>query len=1045
MALFQNTVVAKYLKSLDPAFINQKYQQFRAYFGNYTIQENIRNSKEEQYQEGFLRELFVNLLGYTLNPEPGFNLTTEYKNVKDNRKADGAIIINENVTAVIELKSTAVTDLAKIEEQAFSYKNNQPGCRYVITSNFEKLRFYIDNTIDFLEFGLFSLTKSEFELLYLCLSHTSVAAGIPKKIKDESLSREEVVTKSLYQDYSKFKQELHSNLVSLNKQYDPLTLFKKSQKLIDRFLFLFFAEDRQLLPPNSVRLILSDWRDLQERDVEIPLYDRFKKYFEYLNTGYKGKRYDVFAYNGGLFKPDEVLDQVTINDHLLLKHAGKLSEYDFASEVDVNILGHIFENSLNELDEINARLSGAETDKTKSRRKKDGVFYTPKFITRYMVDNTLGILCKNQKENLQLQEQDYTISQKNSLKARQQLLEKLNQYRQWLLQLSICDPACGSGAFLNQALDFLIAEHRFVDELQAKLLGEPMIFSEIEKSILENNLFGVDLNDESVEIAKLALWLRTAQPNRKLSDLNNNIRCGNSLIHDPALAGDKAFDWQQAFPQVFEKGGFDVIIGNPPYVQLQTMGEMSDTLSLCGYQTFHKAADLYCLFAERGYNLLKPGGIQSFIMPNKWMLVAYGKPLRKFLSNTGMMQVLNFGDIQFFEEATTYVCIFVTRRGSPNNKVKVLSLNQKSYSGDFFTETRNNAYEQPASIFTEDEWIIQPIADAKKLEFMKHSGQELCTLPVKINYGIKTGYNEAFYIDSATRARLLAEDPRSAELIRPMVRGRDILPYGISDSLFLLNVHNGIKDIIPSMPPVNIHHFPAIKAHLDLHLPMLEKRGDRGITPYNLRNCAYLAEFDKPKIIYPNMTSVFPFMYDESGLLCNDKSFILTANDESISLLYLVALLNSSSAKLWIWYNCPELQGGTREIRKVYFEHFPVPVATAAQQQELAELAKLRIDYSKRLQQQTGKFTRNLQREFNIDKPSNRLQSWHELSYKEFVKELEKNKIKLSLPQKAAWEEYFTHEAQQTQTLQYQIAATDQQINQVVETLYGINNAKPEA
>ena len=331
-----------------------------------------------------------------------------------------------------------------------------------------------------------------------------------------------------------------------------------------------------------------------------------------------------------------------------------------------------------------------------------------------------------------------------------------------------------------------------------------------------------------------------------------------------------------------------------------------------------------------------------------------------------------------------------------------------------------------------------------KLEKMKENAVPLKSLPVSIYRGVLTGYNEAFYIDSATRARLLAEDPRSAELIRPMVRGRDIVPYGISDSLFLLNVHNGIKDIIPSMPPVNIHHFPAIKAHLDLHLPMLEKRGDRGITPYNLRNCAYLAEFDKPKIIYPNMTSVFPFMYDESGLLCNDKSFILTANDESISLLYLVALLNSSSAKLWIWYNCPELQGGTREIRKVYFEHFPVPVATAAQQQELAELAKLRIDYSKRLQQQTGKFTRNLQREFNIDKPSNRLQNWHELSYKEFVKELEKNKIKLSLPQKAAWEEYFTNEAQQTQTLQHQIAATDQQINQAVEVLYGLSNTKPE-
>jgi hypothetical protein len=259
------------------------------------------------------------------------------------------------VKAVIELKGTNTTDLSKIEAQAFGYKNNQHDCVYVITSNFEKLRFYIDNAIEHIEFNLFNLTKADFEILYLCLSFESIEKGIPKKVKDESLSQEDTITKKLYQDYSLFKRELHQNLVSLNPQYDSLTLFKKSQKLFDRFLFLFFAEDRQLLPPNSVRLILNDWRDLQERDVEIPLYDRFKKYFEYLNTGYKGKRYDVFAYNGGLFKPDDVLDTILNRRRIVVPPHLKLSEYDFASEVDVNILGHIFENSLNELDEIRVR------------------------------------------------------------------------------------------------------------------------------------------------------------------------------------------------------------------------------------------------------------------------------------------------------------------------------------------------------------------------------------------------------------------------------------------------------------------------------------------------------------------------------------------------------------------------------------------------------------------------------------------------------------------------------------------------------------------
>ena len=156
---------------------------------------------------------------------------------------------------------------------------------------------------------MFQLTEQDFKLLYLCLGYDNLSQDIPKKIKEESISQEDVITKKLYKDYSVFKREIFQNLTRLNPEQDAILLFKKSQRLLDRFLFLFFAEDRHLLPPNSVRLILSDWKDLQERDVDIPLYNRFKKYFEYLNTGYKGKRYDVFPYNGGLFKPDAILDR----------------------------------------------------------------------------------------------------------------------------------------------------------------------------------------------------------------------------------------------------------------------------------------------------------------------------------------------------------------------------------------------------------------------------------------------------------------------------------------------------------------------------------------------------------------------------------------------------------------------------------------------------------------------------------------------------------------------------------------------------------------
>ena len=1036
MALFQNSVINKYLQNLDRQTINAAYARFDKFFHNPVRQENIRNSKEEQYQGEFLIDLFVNILGYTKNPTPAYNLTTEYKNVKDSKKADGAIIINDVVKAVIELKGTDTTDLNKIENQAFGYKNNQPDCAYVIISNFEKLRFYIDNAIEHIEFNLFTLTEAEFEQLYLCLAYDNLKQDIPKRIKDESLSQEGAITKKLYNDYSLFKRELHQNLVALNPDHDPLELFKKSQKLLDRFLFLFFAEDRLLLPPNSVRLVLDDWRDLQDRDVDVPLYERFKKYFEYLNTGYKGKRYDVFAYNGGLFKPDEILDAVKIDSELLFRHTFKLAEYDFASEVDVNILGHIFENSLNELDEIKAQLAGQAVDKTCTKRKKDGVFYTPKYITKYIVENTLGRLCTEQKAGMQLNEDDYTGDKRKNKQTRQALSDKLTAYRQWLLQLTICDPACGSGAFLNQALDFLIKEHQYIDELHAKLYGDAMVLSDIEKSILENNLFGVDLNEESVEIAKLSLWLRTARPNRKLNDLNSNIKCGNSLIDDPAVAGDKAFNWQKEFPQVFEKGGFDVVIGNPPYVQLQTMGEMSEKLSSCGYLTYNKSADLYCLFYERGCQILKPKGYLSYITSNKWLRVNYGESLRKYLSTkVNPIVLIDFPGIPVFADAVVDPHILILTNEPYQGKTETCAIKTNTYDLETIFETNKTARE-----FSSESWIIVPLDDARKLEQMKLNGTKLKDLPISICRGILTGYNDAFYINEETRQKLTADDAKSAELIKPMVRGRDISPYQITDFEYLIGTFPALK--------LDIENYTAIKEHLlSFGYDRLKQTGDNGARKKTggkwfetQDSISYHEEFAKPKIIYPNMTSVFPFMYDESGFFSNDKSFILTAQNDSVSLLFLTAVFSSSLAKLWIWWNCPELGDNRREIRKIYFEHFPVPRASEEQSATLAQYAKNRTQLTSDLQTLVSKFQRTMQRKFELAELPGKLQDWYLLSYADFIKELGKKKIKLSLAQEAEWEEYFVQEAKRAQELKATIDATDKAIDQMVYELYGLTD-----
>src|SRR5690606_29559335 len=242
-------------------------------------------------------------LGYTKNPNEGYNLTTELKNIKDAKKADGAIIISDKVTAIIELKSMSTTNLDNIEGQAFNYKNNQVGCTYVITSNFQKIRLYIDNAVTHKEWDLFTINEDDFQELYISLSLDSVKSDLPKTIKDKSLTEQDAITKKLYKDYSNFKKELYQDLVKNNPDIDQLTLFKKAQKLLDRFLFLFFAEDRGLLQPQSVRTIVKRWNQAKDLDLYHPLMDSYRKYFGYLNDGYQSKDLVVYAYNGGLFAP----------------------------------------------------------------------------------------------------------------------------------------------------------------------------------------------------------------------------------------------------------------------------------------------------------------------------------------------------------------------------------------------------------------------------------------------------------------------------------------------------------------------------------------------------------------------------------------------------------------------------------------------------------------------------------------------------------------------------------------------------------------------
>ncbi len=979
MPLFQNTVVTKYLKSQDSVVLNEKWDLYQAHFLNPVIQENIRNSKEEQYQEGFLRDLFVKILGYTLNPAHNFNLTTELKNLKDSKKADGGIIINDKVVGIIELKGTNTTDLSKVEEQAFGYKNNQSGCVYVITSNFEKLRFYIDNAIEHIEFNLFNLNKKDFELFYLCLNFENVKHNIPKKLKEESLSQEELITKQLYKDYSLFKRELFQNLCELNPQFEPLVLFQKSQKLLDRCLFLFFAEDRNLLPPNSVRLILKQWKQLQELDAYSPLYDRFKKYFGYLNTGFKGKQYDVFAYNGGLFKPDTVLDTITIDDDLLYRHSYELSEYGFESEIDVNILGHIFENSLNELDEIKAQLEGQTIDKANTKRKKDGVFYTPKYITKYIVENTIGKLCEEKKAELEITDEAYQPAKQRSRKK----LDNLNLYRDWLLKLTICDPACGSGAFLNQALDFLINEHRYIDELSAKYNKDAFILSDVEKSILENNLFGVDINEESVEIARLSLWLRTAQPNRKLNDLSNNIKCGNSLIDDVSVAGDKAFNWDKEFPQIFERGGFDVVIGNPPYVRSRKLFSLAEKeYYINNFNTTSYQLDLYKLFIEKTCRLINTDGKLSFITPSVFLTNDYDKPLRKFILENYKLELIVNSDKDVFQDASVKTVTFVISSFDKTNKVSFYKIE----NGEFFFEK-----EITQSGFVEQNYLINEKLNVSAIPIVK-----------KLNQFEKLG--KYFEVKNGIKVRKdLLFDQKEDEDFNPFLLGRNINKF-----------YNSFDNQYISYKPEN----------------------EKLFTNQAFRNKDI---FEQDKLIVRQILGDrIITCFDDQDYYTDQTTYVINKNTKSQELKYLLCILNS---KLLFYYFTNTFSDNKITFPKVKRSQLlELPYNYEYEANSLIEKANKTLALNKDFFEVSNKFQRNLQREFEqLDKLSKKLENWYELTYAEFLKELKKKKIELSLSQKAEWEDYFLTEQQKAIELQNQITATDKEIDAMVYKLYGLS------
>lgn len=554
--------------------------------------------KETALDAAFLAEVFGEALGYSMATQSPQQYQLERNfTVPGVGTADGAIGeftpgATPTLAAVIELKSADV-DLDRDRsqgrtpvQQCWDYLNALPECPWGIVSNFSVTRLYHRNRtpLAYEEFRLDELRDPRrFREFYCLLQRQGMLPSrlhrVPRALRllEQSEKRQREVGDELYERYNEHRLSLINHLHrGLDKPVD--VAIRIAQRILDRIIFIAFCEDRGLLNPETIDKAHSQVFPFAK--VTNPRWRNFLELFRAMDTGHEQLELRT-GYNGGLFREDPEVDDLQLDDDWtdFFREVGK---YDFRDEVNVDVLGHLFEKSITELEKL--RHSGffesAESEKRargrmqkSALRKRFGVYYTPPEFTRFLVDQTAGTL---------LAERFAAAAARHGVDAQAAPGEGTDKTwaaywrdcRDIAQALTVCDPACGSGAFLIQAYDLLEEQYaRIADGLAA--CGDERAAEELTEHaadiILNQNLFGVDLSPEAVEITQLALWIRSARRGRTLADLSRNIVCGNSLIDDPAV-DPAALRWEEAFPQVFQgerPRGFDCVVGNPPWERMK--------------------------------------------------------------------------------------------------------------------------------------------------------------------------------------------------------------------------------------------------------------------------------------------------------------------------------------------------------------------------------------------------------------------------------------------------------------------------------------------
>ena len=961
----------------------------------------LSKSKEEEFQGEFLNDIFSLILG-AVNKSSGkdeWNLQRETKTKIDGQKADGVIGFfdvngKDDVRAVIELKGPTISldqrqkrsgDTRTPVEQAFNYAPKYgKNCQWVIVSNYKEIRLYRSN--DMTEYEVFFLENLkddlEFQKFIYILSFEALVGTANKKAKALELSEEYQknqieIEKKFYNEYRNIRLHIFENMKENNPETDENTLLEKVQKLLDRFLFICFCEDKGLLEKDFFNTILKKGKDFGS------IFDIFKVFCNWINLG--NPKENISHFNGGLFKNDDVLNSLNIDDKVF-EELKKISDYDFDSDLNVNILGHIFEQSISDIEELKKSISGEEFDQKKSKRKKDGIFYTPQYITKYIVENSIKNWLDDKRKELgeddlpKLNEKDYIfdIAKKNYTKNYRKHIEFWQQYREAVRNIKIIDPACGSGAFLITAFEFLLNYNKYLDDKIFDLVGTSDLFSDRTKKILQNNIFGVDLNKESVEITKLSLWLKTADKNKTLASLESNIKCGNSLIDDPEIAGNLAFNWEKEFPEIFANGGFDIVVGNPPYVLCQPSNTNEKTLKF--YNNFEVSSykiDLYHLFFEKGIILSKNNGYISFITPNTYLVNKYNLKLREFiLRNTQIKEIINYKNI-VFEDANVDVSTIILKKSKyTDENVKIL-LSSKNENKIVLEKQQNDWLKDDEKIFNLRKEFPINFSNCISLKEI-----------AKTYFGI-----QAFDKKSSISQK------KENEKYLPMIDGANVFRYQFSK---YNQYFNFIDDNIKS-------------------------GGDYKV-------------YEKERIVIRQIGKTPIIGYCEANILTSNTIYNIFSITDKFNLKYIFTLLNSKLLKKYWEYKYNDNKNLFPKIKGYQLDDLPLVNIPLEKQQPFIEKADKMLSLNRELQDLSQKFQRMLLRKFDLEKLSTKLQEWYLLDFSDFIKELKRLKVKLSLSQESEWEEYFLEEKSKAIAVDSEIKNTDKEIDSMVYKLYDLTD-----